>query len=180
MVASARSVSDFDIHRAIEQCSDLLLKFGGHRAAAGLTMRKENFRAFKTRFEKIVSENIQEYQKYPSIEIDTRIKSSDLNTSFFNFHRKLAPFGPENMKPILAIEAVSVSNNVVQIGKDKTHIKFYIVGGYGVIECVGFGLGKYYQDFKTKSFDMVFSIEENHWKGNVTYYLNIKDVKFNE
>ena len=51
-------------------------------------MRKENFRAFKTRFEKIVSENIQEYQKYPSIEIDTRIKSSDLNTSFFNFHRK--------------------------------------------------------------------------------------------
>jgi len=180
MVASARSVSDFDIHRAIEQCSDLLLKFGGHRAAAGLTMRKENFRAFKTRFEKIVSENIQEYQKYPSIEIDTRIKSSDLNTSFFNFHRKLAPFGPENMKPILAIEAVSVSNNVVQIGKDKTHVKFYIVGGDGVIECVGFGLGKYYQDFKTKSFDMVFSIEENHWKGNVTYYLNIKDVKFNE
>lgn len=180
MVASARSVSDFDIHWVIEQCSDLLLKFGGHRAAAGLTMRKENFRAFKTRFEKIVSENIQEYQKYPSIEIDTRIKSSDLNTSFLNFHRKLAPFGPENMKPILAIETVNVSNNVVQIGKDKTHIKFYIVGGDGVIECVGFGLGKYYQDFKAKSFDMVFSIEENYWKGNVTYYLNIKDVKFNE
>ena len=84
------------------------------------------------------------------------------------------------MKPVLAIEAANVSNNVVQIGKDKAHIKFYIVGGDGMIECVGFGLGKYYQDFKTKSFDMVFSIEENHWRGNITYYLNIKGVKFDK
>lgn len=178
IVASARSVSDFDVHWAIEQCSDLLLKFGGHRAAAGLTMKKENFRTFKSRFEKIVSESIQEHQKYPTIEVDTVIESHHLNNSFFNFHRKLAPFGPDNMKPVLALEAVDASHSVVQIGKEKTHIKFYIATENGMIECVGFGLGKDYQDFKTKKFDMVFSVEENHWRGTVSYYLNIKDVKF--
>lgn len=178
IVASVRSVSDFDVHWAIEQCSDLLLKFGGHRAAAGLTMKRENFPIFKSRFEKIVSENIQEYQKAPIIEVDALIESHHLTDLFFNFHRKLSPFGPDNMKPILALETVDASYSVMQIGKEKTHIKFRIAGGNGEIECLGFGLGKFYQDFKTKKFDMVFSIEESHWRGNVSYYLNIKDVKF--
>lgn len=180
LVASARSVSDFDIHWAIEQCSDLLIKFGGHRAAAGLTMEKKNFEKFKNRFEKIVSQHIKESQKTPTIEVDLIIKSENLNNLFFNFHRKLAPFGPGNMKPVLVIENVDASSNIKPIGKDKTHIKFYHLNPEtgAKIECVGFGLGKYFDDFKTKRFDMAFSIEENHWKGNVTNYLNIKDVKF--
>ena len=182
MVASVRSVSDFDIYWVIEECSDLLLKFGGHRAAAGLTMKKTNFDAFKNRVEKIVSETIQEYQKSPSIEIDSVIEIKDLNDSFFTFHGKLAPFGPDNMKPVLVINNVCAKSTICQMGKDEAHVKFYIFNQdtEEKIECVGFGLGQYYEEMKSKTFNMAFSVEENHWRGNVAYYLNIKDIKFNK
>ena len=101
MVASARSVSDFDVHDALEICSDLFLKFGGHPAAAGLSMEKDKFELFREKFEKVVAEKIQEHQKEPSISIDSDVEIDDLNKDFFNFHRKLAPFGPHNMKPCL-------------------------------------------------------------------------------
>ena len=180
MVASARSVSDFDVHEALELCSEYFLKFGGHQGAAGLSMEKEKFEDFKIKFEKVVAEKIQEHQKEPSITIDTVIEIEDLNREFFNFHRKLAPFGPQNMKPVLELRNQKISGYVKQMGKDGNHVKFYIhqpVSGRN-IECIGFKLGDYMEDFKSKSFDIAFTVEENHWKGNVTYYLNIRDVKF--
>lgn len=180
MVASARSVSDFDVHEALELCSEYFLKFGGHQGAAGLSMEKEKFEDFKIKFEKVVSERIKEHQKEPSITIDTVIEIEDLNREFFNFHRKLAPFGPQNMKPVLELRNQKISGYVKQMGKDGNHVKFYIhqpVSGRN-IECIGFKLGDYMEDFKSKSFDIAFTVEENHWKGNVTYYLNIRAVKF--
>lgn len=180
LVASARSISDFDVHEALEECSDLFLKFGGHPAAAGLSMEKEKFEAFKIKFEKIVSEKIQQYQKEPSINIDSEVQPEELNKDFFNFHRKLAPFGPNNMKPILALRNQKVIGAVKQMGKDGNHIKFFLpnpaIGRN--IECVGFKLGNHLGKFKNKTFDIAFTVEENHWKGNLTYYLNIRDVKF--
>ncbi len=180
IVASARSVSDFDVHEALDRCSHLFLKFGGHQAAAGLSMEKEKFNDFKLEFEKVVSENIQDHQKEPSIQIDTVIDIDHLNRDFYNFHRKLAPFGPHNMKPVLVLKNKQVSGVVKTMGKTDSHIKFYIrqESTGRNIECVGFKLGKSAQDFRDKKFDLAFTIEENHWKGNVTYYLNIKDVKF--
>jgi single-stranded-DNA-specific exonuclease len=182
MVASARSVSDFDVHEALELCSEYFLKFGGHQGAAGLSMEKEKFEDFKIKFEKVVSERIKEHQKEPSITIDTVIEIEDLNREFFNFHRKLAPFGPQNMKPVLELRNQKISGYVKQMGKDGNHVKFYIhqpVSGRN-IECIGFKLGDYMEDFKSKSFDIAFTVEENHWKGNVTYYLNIRDVVFRD
>ena len=182
MVASARSVSDFDVHEALELCSEYFLKFGGHQGAAGLSMEKEKFEDFKIKFEKVVSERIKEHQKEPSITIDTVIEIEDLNREFFNFHRKLAPFGPQNMKPVLELRNQKISGYVKQMGKDGNHVKFYIhqpVSGRN-IECIGFKLGDYMEDFKSKSFDITFTVEENHWKGNVTYYLNIRDVVFRD
>lgn len=180
MVASARSVSDFDVHEALDECSELFLKFGGHRAAAGLSMEKKNFELFKEKFESVVMKTIKEHQLFPSIAIDTKIKITDLDTDFFNFHRKLSPFGPHNMKPVLVLENIKATGIVRQMGKEGAHIKFYVeqpATGRN-IECVGFKLGQYFNDFKEKSFDIAFTIEENHWKGNVSYYLNVKDVKF--
>ncbi len=182
MVASARSVSDFDVHEALELCSEYFLKFGGHQGAAGLSMEKEKFEDFKIKFEKVVAEKIKEHQKEPSITIDTVIEIEDLNREFFNFHRKLAPFGPQNMKPVLELRNQKISGYVKQMGKDGNHVKFYIhqpVSGRN-IECIGFKLGDYMEDFKSKSFDIAFTVEENHWKGNVTYYLNIRDVVFRD
>jgi single-stranded-DNA-specific exonuclease len=180
LVASARSVADFDLHEALEMCSEYFLKFGGHPAAAGLSMEKHHFEKFKEKFEKVVSERIKEHQKEPSITIDSVVEISDLNKEFFNFHRKLAPFGPHNMKPVLVLKNQKATGSVVQMGKDGNHIKFYLpnlLTGRN-IECVGFKIGSYLENFKNKTFDIAFTVEENHWKGNVTYYLNIRDVVF--
>lgn len=180
LVASARSVADFDLHEALELCSELFLRFGGHHAAAGLSMEKEKFEEFKLKFEQVLSEKIQEHQKEPSLHIDAIVETDDLSRDFFNFHRRLAPFGPDNMKPILVLQNRSVAGYVKQMGKDGNHVKFFIrqENSGRNIECIGFKLGKHIEDFRTKRFDMAFTIEENHWKGNVTHYLNIRDVKF--
>lgn len=179
LVASARSVADFDVHDALDRCSEYFEKFGGHRAAAGLSMKKDRFEEFKIKFEKVVAEVIQEHQKVPSITIDSEMHIEDLNRDFINFHRKLAPFGPNNMKPILVLKKQKVSGYVKTMGKDNNHLKFYIKQESGrTLECVGFKLGHHADNFREKSFDIAFTVEENHWKGNVTYYLNIRDVKF--
>ncbi|WP_313503913.1 single-stranded-DNA-specific exonuclease RecJ [Kaistella carnis] len=181
LVASARSVSDFDVHQALEACSDLFLKFGGHPAAAGLSMEKDKLDLFREKFEKVVAAQIKEHQIEPSISIDSVVHVDELGKDFFNFHRKLAPFGPNNMKPILVLKNQKVAGYVKTMGKDNGHVKFYIKqDSTGKnIECVGFKLGKFADDFRTKTFDLAFTAEENHWKGNVTYFLNIRDVKFN-
>ena len=182
MVASARSIADFDVHDALDKCSELFLRFGGHPAAAGLSMDREKFDQFKEKFEKVVSEKIQDHQKAPSLKIDSVVEMDDLDKDFFNFHRKLAPFGPNNMKPVLVLKNQKISGYVKTMGKDGNHLKFFLKqDSTGKnIECVGFKLGKYAEEFREKSFDIAFTAEENHWKGNVTYYLNIRDVKFDQ
>ncbi len=182
MVASARSVSDFDVYEALDNCSEYFLKFGGHRAAAGLSMRKDQFEEFRKKFEEVVKQNIQAHQKEPSIQIDTDIDIDDLNREFYNFHKKLAPFGPQNMKPVLVLKNHKVSGIVRTMGKEDNHVKFYIKqeSTGRNIECIGFKLGAFVEKFREKNFDIAFTIEENHWKGNVTYYLNIKDVIFRD
>ncbi|SFI15496.1 single-stranded-DNA-specific exonuclease RecJ [Halpernia frigidisoli] len=182
MVASARSVADFDVHHALDKCSDLFLRFGGHPAAAGLSMEKQKFEQFKVKFENVVSAQIEDHQKKPSLKIDAAIKVEDLDKDFFNFLRKLMPFGPENMKPVLAIKNLKTSGFIKLIGKENAHIKFHILNektGKNM-ECLGFKLGKFENDFRSKNFDLAFTIDENHWRGNVTYFLNIRDVKFHE
>lgn len=180
MVASARSVADFDVHHALDECSDLFLRFGGHPAAAGLSMEKDQFEMFKTKFEKVVSQNIKEHQKTPSLQIDAVIKLEDLNENFISFHKRLAPFGPGNMKPILVLRDLKINGFIKFIGKDDLHLKFNVLDKTSNknIECLAFKLGKYRDDFKNKKFDLAFTLDENHWRGNVTYFLNVRDVKF--
>jgi single-stranded-DNA-specific exonuclease len=180
LVASARSVADFDVHEALNLCSDHFLKFGGHQAAAGLSMEKDRFESFKIKFEKVVSESIKEHQAEPSLLIDCDMKLEDFDKDFINFHKKLAPFGPKNMKPIFVLKNQKVAGYVKLMGKESTHIKFYLKqekSGKN-IECIGFKLGEFTEEFRNKTFDIAFTLEENHWKGNVTHFFNIKDVKF--
>ena len=127
----------------------------------------------------MVSEQIQEHQKTPIIEIDCEIKLNQLNEKFFDFHQKLAPFGPQNMRPVFVLKNISNPKFVQLIGKDKNHLKFYLPSENRNIECTGFKLGSYHEDLQKKNFDMVFSIEENHWKGETRHILYIKDIQFN-
>jgi len=180
MVASARSVADFDLHEALDTCSDLFIKFGGHRAAAGLSIEKKNFEKFKIKFEETVKKSIKENQKTPSIEIDSEISINNLTEDFFKFHKWLEPFGPSNMRPVFIIKNVKVSGIIKEMGKNNLHLKFNIIEKqtYKEIECVAFNMGEEVDNFKSKNFDLVFSLEENHWLGKTNYFLNIKDVYF--
>jgi len=180
MVASARSVADFDLHEALDSCSDLFMKFGGHKAAAGLSIEKKNFEQFKLRFEKIVEDSIEKHQKIPSVEIDSEVSIADLDKDFFKFHKWLEPFGPNNMKPYFTIKNVKILDKIRIMGKDDLHLKFNILDANSkkTIECLAFNMGKSINDFRSKNFDLVFSIEENYWQGNINHFLNIKDVYF--
>jgi len=180
MVASARSIADFDLHKALDYCSNLFTKFGGHRTAAGLSIEKKNFEEFKLKFEKTVKNNIKEYQKIPSIEIDSEVNIYDLDKDLFKFHKWLEPFGPCNMKPNFIIKNVKISGEIKILGKDNLHLKFNILeeNSEKKFECIAFNMEKNLDNFRTKKFDLVFSIEENYWQGKTNHFLNIKDVHF--
>lgn len=186
---SARSVKDFDIHAAIEQCADLLEQFGGHKYAAGLTIKTENIESFTNRFEKIVSETITDDMLIPSIEIESEISLDVLFEDmvnglpkFYRILKQMAPFGPGNLNPVF------VAKNVMDAGYAKvlgdSHLKCWIYQAANPqlrIDAIGFGLGHYYDAIKNGNpFDIAFSIEENEWQGNVKLQLNIKDIKINE
>jgi len=181
ITGSARSVKDFDIYEIIDACSDLLTKYGGHRFAAGLTMPMENFDAFKEKFEELVKEKIRPIQRKPSIEIDTEIQFSDITTYFIKVLNQMEPYGPENMTPIFLTRNL-IGGEVKEMGKNKEHLRLSLWDETSAVKmsAVAFGMGEFSQDFQYRRFDAVYSIDENHWKGNTYLQLNLRDVRFKE
>ncbi len=179
ITGSARSVRDFDLYKAISGCSDLLEKYGGHKYAAGLTLDKSNLVAFQERFEQIVSSSLTEEMLTPIIEIDLSIQFDALSSKFYSVLKQMAPFGPENPKPVFEAKNVSVINSLSNF-KDK-HIRFIAgqAGNETMFNAVGFDLIEHY-DHLTKAdfFSMVFTLEENTFNGNTSLQLRIKDLKF--
>lgn len=179
ITGSARSVNGFDLYEAIEQCSPLLEKFGGHKYAAGLTMEKENLEAFRQRFEEVVSNSITDEQLTPVIEVDVPVKFDAITPRFVNILKQMAPFGPENHKPVFEARNVSVFNALSSF-KDK-HLRFLAKqeGNNNVLQAVAFDLAEYYDRLAAGgSFSMVFTVEENVYNGNTGIQLRVKDIKF--
>jgi single-stranded-DNA-specific exonuclease len=179
ITGSARSVSGFDLYEAIVSCGDLLEKFGGHKYAAGLTMGKENLEAFQQRFEEVVSASITSDMLTPSVEIDIPISFDTITQKFINVLKQLAPFGPENPKPIFETRNVYVINSLSNF-KDR-HIKFLAAeeGSQNVFQAVGFDLAEYYERLAGgNNFRMAYTVEENVYNGNTTVQLRVKDIKF--
>lgn len=179
ITGSARSVHGFDLYEAICQCSDLLDKYGGHKYAAGLTLNLENLEAFQKRFEEVVSSTITESMQTPVIDIDLSINFDIITQKFFNILKQMAPFGPENPRPIFESSNVRVFNSLSSF-KDR-HVRFLAAqeGSESVFQAVGFDLLEHYPRLaKCDSFQMVYSIEENNYNGNTSIQLRIKDIKF--
>lgn len=176
---SARSVKGFDVYEALEQCSDLLEQFGGHKYAAGMTLPIENIEAFQERFEEVVSTTIPEHLLQPEIEIDAEIKLHEIDAKFYQVLKQFAPFGPQNMKPVFVARNVK-ERGYARLLKDK-HLKIDILDPEkpGVFyPAIGFNMSDKYRIIKSgKPFDVAFTVEENEWNGNVSLQLNIKDVK---
>lgn len=179
---SARSVSGFDVYRAIEHCRDLLENFGGHTYAAGLSMKVENVDEFTRRFEKYVTEHILPEQTSAVIDIDAEIDFRDITPKFYADLKKFNPFGPDNHKPIFCTHHVYDYGTSKVVGRDQEHIKLELVDNKSnnVMNGIAFGQSSQARYIKTKrSFDICYSIEENtHKRGEVQ--LQIEDIKPSE
>lgn len=179
ITGSARSVSGFDLYEAVLQCGDLLEKFGGHKYAAGLTMNKNNLEAFQQRFEEVVAARITSDMLTPSIEIDVPITFDAITPKFINVLKQMAPFGPENQKPVFEARNVYVLNSLTNF-KDR-HIRFLAgqEGNETIFQAVAFDLADHYEALaRGNSFRIAFTVEENQYNGNTTVQLRVKDIKF--
>lgn len=179
ITGSARSVNGFDLYEAILHCSDLLEKFGGHKYAAGLTMEKKNLEAFQQRFEEVVTARLTSEMLTPSIEIDTVISFDAITPKFINVLKQMAPFGPENQKPLFETRNVYAVNGL-SLFKDR-HVRFMALqhDNETAFQVVGFDLGEYYQQLASaQTFRMVYTIEENFYNGITSVQLRAKDFKF--
>ena len=176
---SARSVSGFDVYKAIENCRDLLENFGGHTYAAGLSMKVENVPEFTRRFEDYVTSHILPEQTSATINIDAQLDFRDITPKFFFDLKKFNPFGPDNHKPVFATLNVYDYGTSKVVGRDQEHIKLELVDNKSnnVMNGIAFGQSSQARYIKTKqSFNICYTIEENtHKRGEIQ--LQIEDIK---
>lgn len=182
---SARSVKDFDVYEAISACSDLLEQFGGHKYAAGLTLKPENITAFQEKFEKVVSSTITDEMLIPEIEIDAEINLSDITPGFYNILKQLGPFGPGNMNPIFMTKNVSEKGYTSIVGKN--HLKMELTqmgqgtkdrGQIKAIPAIAFGMDEHYDHVARKNpMTVCYHINDQEWEGKTYLQLQVKDIK---
>lgn len=179
ITGSARSVKDFDIYDAIDACSPHLEHFGGHKYAAGLSLKEENFDAFKKCFREYVEAHITNDQLVPEIAIDAEILLRDITSKFFRILRQFSPFGPGNMSPIFTTHGLVDTGKARIVGKN--HLKLEVVhpdiSGFP-FSAIAFQQGHHFESIQQgKQFSACYHIEENEWNGVKSMQLNIKDLK---
>lgn len=182
---SARSVHGFDLYSAIDSCRDLLENFGGHTYAAGLSLKEENLTEFTRRFEEYVAENIKEDQLVPQIEIDCELTLADITPKFIRILRQFEPFGPGNIHPYFCVRRVFDHNsNSRKVGRDNEHLKLEITDNSenGIfMNGIAFRMAHFLPLIKSNTpIDIVFTIEDNNFNGNITTQLMIRDIKQSE
>ncbi|MHA4847832.1 single-stranded-DNA-specific exonuclease RecJ [Flavitalea antarctica] len=173
---SARSVSGFNVYEALQQCEDLLLGYGGHFYAAGMTLEIDKIDAFRTRFEEVVSASITAEMLVPEIVIDAEVKLKDLTRQFHSIICQMEPFGPENMRPVLLVR------NVMDTGYSKivkeTHIRFSVKQDEYMFDGIGFGMADKFSLLQLNSpIDIVFTLEENVWNNEKKLQLKVIDFR---
>ena len=179
---SARSVTGFDIYSAIKSCRDLLINFGGHTYAAGLTLQWADVPTFRKRFQHYVEEHIQPEQVEANLDIDAQIDFKDITKKLHNDLKKFAPFGPLNPKPVFSTLNVYDYGTSKVVGRDQEHIKLELVDSKSptVVNGIAFGQSESVRYIKSKrSFDIAYTIEENIFKRNAVQ-LQIEDIRPNE
>lgn len=176
ITGSARSVNGFDIYQALDSCSEHLIQFGGHKYAAGLTMEPEKLTDFKIAFEESVSKLIEEKQKTPVLDIDLEIGLEDIDFKLFGILKQMGPFGPRNMQPTFCSRNVILKKEA-RVLKEK-HLKLFVsqAGTTNNFDAIGFGMGYFHNQLDTP-FDIVYTIEENHYMGQTTLQLMLKDIR---
>jgi single-stranded-DNA-specific exonuclease len=179
VAGSARSVPGFNLYEAIHACREYLLGYGGHFAAAGLSLLPENVPAFSQQFEAVVAATIPEDLLVPQINIDAEIRFRDITPSFYNMVCQMEPFGPENMRPVF------IARNVTETGYSKIakelHIRFVLSQDNVTLTGIGFNMAEKFHLLQLqKKVDIVFTIDENEWNGNISLQLKMLDIRLPE
>lgn len=174
-VGSARSVPGFDLYEALLACGEMFDSFGGHAHAAGMQMSLDKVSVFAERFELLVQQSIAPESEQPVVEIAGEIKFKQITPQFWQSLKQFAPFGPDNMNPVF------VAYNVQDTGRskrlDNNHVRLALKQGDATFSAVGFGLADQFEQMRNRSFDIVFNLREEQWRGETVVSLVIKDIR---
>ncbi len=178
LAGSARSVKEFDVYKAIEECASYLDQFGGHKYAAGMTLKEENYEAFKIAFEKVVKTTINPDLLIPEITIDLEINFNDISPKLIRLLNQFEPFGPGNMTPVFKSNNVCDTGHGRLLGKEEEHLKLFIKQNDSEgIPAIGFGVGKKIAlTTHKKNIDIVYCIDESEYNGLYSIQLRLKDL----
>lgn len=177
--ASARSVKGFDVYNALEACAEHLEQFGGHKYAAGMTLKPENYLAFKDAFEKTVQKTIAPELLQPELSVDMLLNFEEITPKFTRILKQFEPCGPQNMTPIFASKNVFDTGYGKQMGKEEEHLKLFVRQNNSEgIPAIGFSLGHKHDLVKNKqAFEAAFCIDENEWNDKIELQLRLKDIR---
>lgn len=173
--ASARSSTDFNIFSAFKKLENLLISYGGHKCAAGLTIKAENINAFREQINTIARNSaVKLNTELPKLYIDAEISLNNYNAEFLKWLKFLAPFGPDNMRPVFLSRNLDISGPIHKIGTH--HLKFKVRQNGVVIDTIAYNMVRYLPDLeKNRKIDCAYVIEESNWSGQTTIQLRIKD-----
>jgi single-stranded-DNA-specific exonuclease len=179
LAASARSVKGFDVYNALQACAEHIEQFGGHKYAAGLTLKVENYKAFKQAFETVVSSTIDRNLLTPEIRVDREITLAEVTPKFYRILSQFGPFGPGNMTPVFMTQNLKDTGYGKCVGEDDAHLRLTATqSGMQKIVSIGFNIGDKFPLIQNrKAFQAVYSVDENHWNDKVSLQLKLKDIR---
>lgn len=178
---SARSVKDFDLYAAIDSCSHLLENFGGHKYAAGLTLKLDNINLFRDCFEAYAQKHLLPEQEIPVVQADAVIEFNSISPKFYRILKQFAPFGPGNMKPVFLTKSVKNSGTSSAVGRSGAHLKLEMEDKTGEkLAGIGFSMGDYFEMIKEAPFDVCYTLDENFFRNNVTIQAKVKHLQLHQ
>ena len=186
---SARSIGGLNIYQALEACKDVLIEFGGHNFAAGLSLHEEDIPSFQQCFEETVSDMITPDILRPVIEIDASLDLNDIDDRFWAVLKQFAPFGPQNTKPVFQASDLELAGQPHSVGRENAHLRFKVRQRESrngrSMDVIGFNMGKqidmlFDSQRQGLPIDLLFSIEENYWKGRTTLQLKARDLRLGQ
>ncbi len=175
---SARSISGFNIYDALKQCDDLLVQFGGHKYAAGLTIEEDQLKSFIERFQQITGDMLSEQDFKPELLIDAELPFSEITPRFWKLLKQFEPYGPNNLKPIFVSRDIDIAGRLSIVGQG--HIKMRVrQNGTGSLDAIGFNMKKFAEPIRNAGadpIDIAYTLEENTWNNRTALQIRIKDI----
>ncbi len=182
LTGSVRSVVGFNIYEALEACQEHMIQFGGHKYAAGLTLKKEQYKSFKAAFEEVVAQRILPEQREPAFYYDLEIDFKVVTEKMFRIINQMGPFGPQNMQPVFKTVQCLDSGGSRAVGKDQCHLRLEVEDPSGIrFVGIAFGLAHHLTKIKSRvPFSILYTLDENEYNGHVSLQLKVKDITFDQ